>query len=157
MVIKIEGIYVCKMKYPMFLLILKLSESLGYAPVRREDGGWVILEQEKSENTLVKKRKRKKGKKKGETMAQFKCSKLCTLTTRRVVISPFVQMEHLISPKRWIPFQGQVRFQLNMAESRKRGRFFCNPYLSRQLQHPSENCHSELLCFSFALSLSSKH
>lgn len=64
-------------------------------------------------------------------MAQLKCSKLCTLTTRRVVISPFVQMEHLISPKRWIPFQGQVRFQLNMAESRKRGRFFCNP-LSQQ-------------------------
>lgn len=88
-------------------------------------------EQEKSENTLVKRKKRKKGKKKGETLAQFKCSKLCTLTTRRVVISPFVQMEHLISPKRWIPFQGQVRFQLNMAESRKRGRFFCNP-LSQQ-------------------------
>lgn len=98
----------------------------------------------------------KKGEK-GEMLAQFKSSKVCTLTTRRVVISLFVQMEHLISPKRWIPFQGQVRFQLNMAESRKHGTFFCNPYLSRQLQHPSENCHRGLLCFSFALSLSSEH
>lgn len=33
-----EGMYVCRMKYPMFLLILKLSESLGYEPVRRKDG-----------------------------------------------------------------------------------------------------------------------
>lgn len=38
MVIKMEGMYVCRMKYPMFLLILKLSESLGYEPVRRKDG-----------------------------------------------------------------------------------------------------------------------
>ena len=41
MVIKIEGMYVCRMKYPMFLLILKLSESLGYEPVRGKDGGRV--------------------------------------------------------------------------------------------------------------------
>ena len=76
--------------------------------------------------------KKKKKKKKGEkTLAQLKSSKVCTLTTRGVVISPFVRMEHLISPKRWIPFQGRVRFQLNMAESRKHGRFFCNP-LSQQ-------------------------
>lgn len=34
MVIKIEGMYVCKMKYPMFLLIRKLRESLGYEPER---------------------------------------------------------------------------------------------------------------------------
>lgn len=61
----------------------------------------------------------------------LKSSKVCTLTMRRVVISSFVQMEHLISPKRWIPFQGHVRFQLNMAESRKPCTFFCKP-LSQQ-------------------------
>lgn len=144
-----EGIYVCRMKYPIFLLILKLSESLGYEPVRKKDGQeW---KSKTGEKTSVTKGER------GEMLAQFKSSKVCTLTTRRVVISLFVQMEHLISPKRWIPFQGQVRFQLNMAESRKHGTFFCNPYLSRQLQQPSENCHRGLLCFSFALSLSSEH
>lgn len=129
MVIKMEGMYVCRMKYPMFLLILKLSESLGYEPVKRKHGVIVWERAGQSENTSVKKKK-KKGEKE-EMLAQLKSSKVCTLTTRRVVISPFVQMEHLISPKRWIPFQGQVRFQLNMAESRKHGRFFCNP-LSQQ-------------------------
>ncbi len=121
MVIKMEGIYVCRMKYPMFLLILKLSESLGYEPVRRKDG--VIVQQCKHISGKEERR--------GKTLQQLQSSKVCTLTTRTVVISPFFQMEHLISPKRWIPFQGQVRFQLNMAESSKHGRFFCNP-LSQQ-------------------------
>lgn len=97
---------------------------------------WIWTCKEKGwSDSLEKSRARVKtsGKKgeKGETLAQLKSSEVCTLTTHRVVISPFVQMEHLISPKRWIPFQGQVRFQLNMAESRKHGRFFCNP-LSQQ-------------------------
>lgn len=63
MVIKMEGIYVCRMKYPMFLLILKLSESLGYEPVRRADGviGWKRAGQ--SENTSVE--EKKKGEKGG--------------------------------------------------------------------------------------------
>lgn len=134
MVIKMEGMYVCRMKYPMFLLILKLSESLGYEPVRRK--GWSDSLEKRAGQSERKKHqwggKKKKKKKKGEkTLAQLKSSKVCTLTTRGVVISPFVRMEHLISPKRWIPFQGRVRFQLNMAESRKHGRFFCNP-LSQQ-------------------------
>ena len=62
MVIKMEGIYVCRMKYPMFLLILKLSESLGYEPVRRKDG--VIVggkEQGHSENTSVEEKRERKG------------------------------------------------------------------------------------------------
>lgn len=108
----------------MFLLILKLSESLGYEPVERARGRGDVKRAKRKHIGL------KKGGE-GGTLAQLKSFKVCTLTTHRVVISPFVQMEHLISPKRWIPFQGQVRFQLNMAESRKHGRFFCNP-LSQQ-------------------------
>lgn len=132
MVIKMEGMYVCRMKYPMFLLILKLSESLGYEPVGKRDA------------VTVGKEKNRKGEVcvcvcvwwgslglREKQWHDLKSSKVCTLTMRRVVISSFVQMEHLISPKRWIPFQGQVRFQLNMAESRKHCTFFCKP-LSQQ-------------------------
>lgn len=59
MVIKMEGMYVCKMKYPMFLLILKLSESLGYEPVRRKHGVIVWYRAGQSENTSVKKKERR--------------------------------------------------------------------------------------------------
>ncbi len=55
---------------------------------------------------------------------------------QRIVISPFVQMEHLISPKQWIPSQGLVPFQLNMAESRKHGRFFWNPFSAGSIYVP---------------------
>ncbi len=55
---------------------------------------------------------------------------------QRIVIFPFVQMEHLISPKQWIPSQGLVPFQLNMAESRKHGRFFWNPFSAGSIYVP---------------------
>lgn len=46
MVIRMEGMYVCRMKYPMFLLILKLSESLGYEPGNRKQDAVVVGEEE---------------------------------------------------------------------------------------------------------------
>lgn len=70
MVIKMEGMYVCRMKYPMFLLILKLSESLGYEPVRRTQG--VIVWKRARLNTSVRKEKEKKKERSGKTLAQLK-------------------------------------------------------------------------------------
>ncbi|KAK0148263.1 hypothetical protein N1851_011803 [Merluccius polli] len=38
MVIRVDGMYVCRMKYPMFLFSLKLSDNRGHAPQTKQTG-----------------------------------------------------------------------------------------------------------------------